>query len=246
MAYARTSYQSRSGEGEEALRKTGGTFPKGYRVEIPPRFALFGSMNSPILTHVESSGGYNPLLFATWRDYRAAAVQNKRLMDGLSAARVVDTGVEKLVGNDNALPRAYFAPQVTVVASLDHSRGRLYSLEPAREALVQAPLPGVQQDPRARVLSTTVTEQGARVKYAGASPSLLKVTNAYYPGWQASIDGKPVDVLRVDHALIGAVVPAGEHEVIFAFETQNFVIGAAVSILTALGLLLLGLRREKH
>lgn len=245
LAYARASYEELSGDGEDALRKAGATFPKGYRIEIPPRFALFGSMNSPMLAHVESSGGYNPLLLATWLDYRAAALKNERLIDGLSAALVVSTKDEKIVGNEGVLPRAYFAPQVTGVASLNDSRGRIYSLDPAREALVQVPYSGVHQDPQARVVSTVVTEQGVRVKYAAASPSLLKVTNAYYPGWHATVDGQSTEVLRVDHALIGAVVPAGQHEVVFAFETKHFAAGAAVSGLAALALLLLSLRREQ-
>ena len=246
LAYARTTYQAMSGDGEEALRKVGATFPKGYRIEIPPGFALFGSMNSPMLTHVESSGGYNPLPLATWSDYRMAAAKNERLIDGLSAALVVSPQDEKVTGNEGVLPRAYFAPEVVGVASLDESRGRLESLDPARVALVQVPFSGVHQDPNARVLTTTVTEQGVRVKYATASPSLLKVSNAYYPGWQGSVDGKPVEVVRVDHALLGAVVPAGEHEVILEFRTQHFSIGAAMSGLAALGLLLLGLRREQR
>lgn len=246
LAYARTSYQAMSGEGEEALRKVGATFPQGYRIEIPPRFALFGSMNSPMLTHVESSGGYNPLSLAAWRDYRTAALKNERLIDGVSAALVVSPKDEKVTGNEGVLPRAYFAPEVVGVASPADSRGRLETLDPARVALVQVPFTGVHQDPQARVLSTTVTEQGARVQYSAASPSLLKVTNAYYPGWQASVEGQAVEVLRVDHALIGAVVPAGQHEVVFAFETQHFALGAAVSGLAALALLLLGLRREQR
>ena len=246
LAYARTSYKELSGDGEEALRKVGAAFPPGYRIEIPPRFALFGSMNSPMLTRVESSGGFNPLSLATWRDYRTAAVNNKRLIDGLSTAFIVSTQEEKLVGNKTALRRAYFPSNVVVVASMDESRGLLYSLDPARDGLVQAPFSGVHQDPNARVLSTIVTEQGVRVKYSAATPSLLKVSNSYYPGWQATVDGKAIGVLRVDHALIGAVAPAGEHEIIFQFQTKHFAIGAAVSVLAALTLLLFGLRREQR
>jgi hypothetical protein len=245
LAYARTTYKAMSGDGEEALRKVGATFPKGYRIDIPPRFALFGSMNSPLLTRVESSGGYNPLVLASWRDYRAAALKNERLIDGLSAALIVSTKEEKVTGNEAVLKRAYFAPQIVVVASLDESRGRLDSLDPAQVALVQAPFTGVHQDPQARVLSIEVTEQGARVKYSAASPSLLKLANSYYPGWSASVNGQSLEVHRVDHALMGAVAPAGEHEVVFAFETERFTAAAALSGLAALGLLLLGLRREK-
>lgn len=246
LAYARTSYQALSGDGEAALRRAATALPAGYRIEIPPRFALFGSLNSPLLARVESTGGYNPLPLSAWSEYRAAALTNERLLDGLSANLVVSPADEKITGNEGVLPRAYFAPEIVAVVSAADSRGRLATLDPARQALVQSPPPGLRQDPQARVAAITVTEQGVRVKYTAASPSLLKVANSYYPGWQASVDGKPASVLRVDHALIGAVVPAGEHEAVFTFETEHFAAGAGASALAALALLLLGLRRHQN
>ncbi len=244
LAYARMSYQEISGDGEKAMQSLDGTFSRGLRLEVPDGFALFGSLNSSILAHVESTAGYNPLQLAAWRDYRTAAPANRKLVDGLSAAMIVSPAHEQILPNGTYLPRAYFAPHVAGVASLDESRRLLPSLDPAAHALVQVPFSGVLQDPAARVLAISVVEQGLRVRYRAVSPSLLKVATPFYPGWQARADGESLEVLRVDHALMGAVVPAGEHEVVFAFETKHFAAAAAVSALAALGLLLAGLRRQ--
>jgi uncharacterized membrane protein YfhO len=60
----------------------------------------------------------------------------------------------------------------------------------------------------------------------------------HYPGWRAYLDGRPVGVLRVDYNLRGVHVPAGEHEVRFVYRPKSLMAGAALSLLTALGLLL--------
>ncbi len=42
---------------------------------------------------------------------------------------------------------------------------------------------------------------------------LLIVADTWYPGWQASVDGQPAQVLRVDHDFRGLVLEPGPHEV---------------------------------
>jgi len=110
---------------------------------------------------------------------------------------------------------------------------------------VLLPHGAVQQDPQARADEMLVTAGRVAVKYHAASPSLLRLADVYYPGWEASVEGKPLQILRVNHALMGAVVPAGSHEVVFEFKPTRFRLGAAISAI-ALLLLLLGasLRRR--
>ncbi len=45
-------------------------------------------------------------------------------------------------------------------------------------------------------------------------------------------------MLRVNYNLRGVFVPAGEHEVSFVYRPKSLMLGAAVSLLAALGLLL--------
>ena len=43
----------------------------------------------------------------------------------------------------------------------------------------------------------------------------------YYPGWTATIDGKPAELGRVDYVLRALQVPAGEHEVVLTFKPSS-------------------------
>ena len=74
----------------------------------------------------------------------------------------------------------------------------------------------------------------------------------YYPGWTATIDGKPAEVGRVNYILRALKIPAGKHDVVMTFrpttvtttETIAFV-AIALIILGFLAALFLTLRKKK-
>jgi hypothetical protein len=70
------------------------------------------------------------------------------------------------------------------------------------------------------------------------TPALLILSETYYPGWQATIDGQPAPLLRADYVLRAVPVPAGEHTVKLTFRPLSFTIGTGISILTVIILLL--------
>ncbi len=59
--------------------------------------------------------------------------------------------------------------------------------------------------------------------------SVLVLTDAWFPGWSVTVDGKDASMLRVDHALRGVVLPAGEHTVEFRFRPRALTAGAGVT-----------------
>ena len=53
-------------------------------------------------------------------------------------------------------------------------------------------------------------------------------------GWQAYIDGKPVDHIRVNYVLRGLKVPAGKHEIVFEFKPASFYSGTYISVICSI------------
>ena len=62
---------------------------------------------------------------------------------------------------------------------------------------------------------------------------LLVLTDVYYPGWIATIDGVEAPIHRVDYAFRGVSVPAGDHLVEFTYRPSSFRYGAYGSMVGA-------------
>ena len=61
--------------------------------------------------------------------------------------------------------------------------------------------------------------------------SLLVVSDSYYPGWRAAVDGRPAPLLRTNVLLRGVPVPAGRHQVRLWFDPLSVRLGFALSAL---------------
>jgi uncharacterized membrane protein YfhO len=68
----------------------------------------------------------------------------------------------------------------------------------------------------------------------------LVLSDAYYPAWQARLDGLPSEVQGADGALRAVAVPPGDHSVEFVYESQGLAIGAAISGLMVLSIVVVG------
>jgi hypothetical protein len=62
---------------------------------------------------------------------------------------------------------------------------------------------------------------------AGAA---LVVTENYYPGWTATVDGKPAAIGRADYILIGVALPAGAKQIQLDFVSPAFQRGKAITL----------------
>ena len=98
---------------------------------------------------------------------------------------------------------------------------------------------------------TTFSGQGAvnltsyqpnELKYSAnlSDESFIVFSEIYYPeGWQATIDGIPVEIMRANYILRSLVVPAGDHEIIFSFRPKVYYYGNSVTTASSILILLL-------
>ncbi len=56
----------------------------------------------------------------------------------------------------------------------------------------------------------------------------------YDKGWNVLVDGKTASYLRVDYALRGMVLPAGDHTVVFTFEPSSYKTGNTLALIASL------------
>jgi len=65
---------------------------------------------------------------------------------------------------------------------------------------------------------------------------LLVLSDTYYPGWKAFVNGKEVKIYRADYNFRAIPLEAGEHEIKFIYDPVSFKIGAGVSLLAGMGM----------
>ncbi len=239
LAYARASFEELYGAHEEMGRaKVAASQPPLTRFDGPRHLFALGPQDHPLDLKLEATYGYFALEPALYDEYTDAIERNAKLRDGLNVSRFLNMTTGSLDPNPSVLPRAYFPKAVADVSSLAESRQALETLDPRAQSVVLLPHSPVRQDPAATASVISYDEQSYRIRYHAAWPSLLKLSVAWYPGWRATLNGGELPVVRVDHALMGAVVPAGDGEVEFRFHSNYFAAGLAITLIAALGLLL--------
>ena len=64
----------------------------------------------------------------------------------------------------------------------------------------------------------------------------------FFSGWQATVDDKPVPIERWNRAFQSVLIPSGDHRLSFTFRSRGFRLGAIISVVALLTLLLTRLR----
>ena len=149
-----------------------------------------------------------------------------------------DPSAVRLYRNEAPLPVAFLVPEATVLddpAALDYLRSPRW--QPARSAVV-APAPEARplSDSAASTANDTVrilerAPERWRLASEAAGERLLVLTQAFFPGWRATLDGQPVPLVRVNYLFQGVYVPPGTHTIELLYQPRSVAVGLLVSLL---------------
>lgn len=100
------------------------------------------------------------------------------------------------------------------------------------------------EDPSASgpIQNTHWTPERRNFNVTATTPATFRLSEQFYPGWHATLDGNPIEIQRCHGALQCVAVPAGEHHLTFWYQSEWLVRGAIVS-LAGIAVLVLLLRR---
>ncbi|MDE2853853.1 MAG: YfhO family protein [Chloroflexota bacterium] len=68
--------------------------------------------------------------------------------------------------------------------------------------------------------------------------AVLSLALPHYPGWEARLNGQPVEIIRAYAGLIALEIPAGQHSLSLTYTPASYTIGLLISLVTWLGLAL--------
>ncbi len=78
---------------------------------------------------------------------------------------------------------------------------------------------------------------GLRIETNQTKAGWVFLSQTWYPGWVASIDGQPAAIYRADYTFMAVEVPPGRHKIVLQYRPFTFYIGELLSILVLVGLL---------
>ncbi len=240
-------------EGEEDAPLVGAV-EVGFRGGVTQTFALRGERG-------EADGvtrlRWSPAMEAAAVTVRGAAAHGELIVRGVSLIdertgdfqaltlsdrgrfRLVHSGDVKIYENLDVSPRPFFVhravrteddeaalalmrdeafdPAETVV--LAAGEGALLATEPA----------GARDQPSIRVLRDE--PETVVVEVESDAPGYLVLSDAWLPGWLASVDGEPAVLQRADVLFRAVALEAGRHRVAFTYRPASVLLGRWISIL---------------
>lgn len=129
--------------------------------------------------------------------------------------------------NTHALGNGWFPDKVQTVANADEEIALVNRFNPLETAVVEkkfeSALTGVTagRDSNSYIKLTSYHPDRMVYETGSSSQKLGVFSEIYYPdGWEATIDGKPTDIVKVNYVLRGLNIPAGKHTVEFNFVSR--------------------------
>ena len=163
------------------------------------------------------------------------------VVSGEGRFRLVHSGDVKIYRNLDNLPRAYWVAGARLIADDAEAIVAMKSagFDPSREVILHEgtaqPAAGTATG---RVEIAAYSAERVDLRSEADAPGYLVLTDAYYPGWNAYVDGQPASIRRANVMFRAVELPAGQHTVTFHYEPAWLWPGAAISLLAAGALLL--------
>ncbi len=240
---------------------------------------LTGSGDSPFAEartsyHHNSIGGYHGAKLRRYAEFydSCVVVQTQQFVDraqqgefsftGLGALNmlnikyaVVGQQADAVLRNESAHGNAWFVSDVKSVNSPLEELEETCSADTRKVAIIDKTKFQVDMfdgDSSGTITLTEHTPRYLRYESQSAKDGLAIFSEIYYPGWEATIDGQKVDVIRANYILRALTVPAGSHTIEFTFRPKPYIVGNKVTaasswvvLIILLGSLGLSLRKEQ-
>lgn len=157
--------------------------------------------------------------------------------------------------NNGAVPRAYVTYEATTAATLSQAAAILLdsTFIPGKKVLLEShavnAFPGLAE--RIAHNTFTTTPKAATVTWLEdrhesviltvetQQPGFLILTDTFYPGWRAYINGKETPILAANLSQRALVLPEGIHNVRFSYKPASVVLGGRIAMSTLVVIILL-------
>ncbi|WP_282081466.1 YfhO family protein [Aquimarina algiphila] len=155
-----------------------------------------------------------------------------------------EDGVKALT-NPYTNGNAWFVSEVKQVSSANEEILALKDLDNKKQAVINSKFNNVipktkyTSDSLAYIALTAHQPNHLVYESKVKEESFAVFSETYYPGWQAYIDGNPVEHVQVNYMLRGLPIPEGQHKIEFKFEPQVIKTGSSIVLTSSIIFILL-------
>ena len=148
-----------------------------------------------------------------------------------------------VIENQSVLPKAYFADSVAVqLNQADVLESIKTGFDPSKTAFVAEDFDiSSSPDSTASVVITEYNANQIKADITRSEPGFLVLGEIWYPpGWQATLNGEEIQIIRTNYILRGFEIPAGTHVLEMKLEPVWYTAGRWMSLVGTLMLAGLG------
>jgi hypothetical protein len=148
----------------------------------------------------------------------------------------------------DAAPRLYLAERMLFAPDVRSALERVArpDFRPGRDAVLLGSNQSTTADIGTGTIETTALgSELVRARVSLPVAGFLVVSDSWYPGWFASVDGMPADIVRTNGIVRGVYVPSGTHDVEMRYSPSSFRVGSRISLAAAVLLLAIATRASR-
>lgn len=220
-----------------------GTFPQTFtdanrsNAQLAPGFGKTDLMTNTNRLRLLSLGGVKYVLD------RVENGSTEKTFPSSLFEKVVSMNGWNVMQNKNVSPRAFLTSEYIIATTPKEYEAILMdqTFSPIKTVLLDT-VPEFASLPTSSIGTLVIkTYQPNEIVFETTTmtPSLLVLTDTYYPGWTATIDSKPTTILRADYIYRAVSIPQGNHTIIMRFNPVSVRAGIIVSISSILLVVLL-------
>jgi hypothetical protein len=199
-----------------------------------------------MLDGIASANNFDPLLVGRYVDLLRAAMSAPSLLRVMGVTHVMSDRpwpeAESIHTTDDAtlyrlpdgLGRAWIVPSARHIAPGEMLQALSDpAFDPAVELLLEGePSSSAHSLIRPFVHSLTLQDTLNRVTIRAVldAPGYLVLADTWYPGWRATVDGEPTELLRANYAFRAVSLEAGEHTVEMVYRPTSVLVGGVLSL----------------
>jgi uncharacterized membrane protein YfhO len=189
---------------------------------VPERYSIW-------MQALEELGDENRLPYLRLMDVGWYAVQDASMASGVRYVAVEDPARARLVYE----ARWEASPEQAVACIFE------VGLDPTQVVVLEGSGEGGSAEPGDGEIVSFEQDGPNRIEiaYSSTHDAWLVLSDTWYPGWRAEVEGEGAELLHADYLFRALRVPSGTHTVTFTYRPVSFIVGSSLSGLGTLVLL---------